>query len=86
MSNSSDQPDHTPLVVVCITIVTLVFGILGAWLIIKGFQAGEILTTTAGTGLGGLCGLVGSKMLTRPNTVSTQTGDINASPTTQPTK
>lgn len=48
------------LVVICITFVSMAAGACGAWLVAKGYQGGEILLTTMGTGLGGLIALLSS--------------------------
>jgi len=72
-----NKDTHTPLIVICITVITIVFGVLGAWLIVKGYQSGEMLTTIAGSGLGGLCGFLGGKQLAasipggNPNNINT---------------
>lgn len=47
-------------VVYCITGLSVVSGLLGAVLLYKGFQGGELLVGSLGTGLGGLIGVLSS--------------------------
>jgi hypothetical protein len=79
---SNNEPNHAPLIVICITFLTTVFGCLGAWCIVRGYQAGEILTTVAGGGLGGLVGFLGGKPVSTNSATPTMTA---VPPAAQPT-
>lgn len=54
------NPKVVYLVVMCITLVSMSAGAAGAWLTSKGYQGGELLIGTCGTGLGGLIALLSS--------------------------
>jgi hypothetical protein len=77
--------NHTPpkvifLVVICITFVTIGALALGAWLTSKGYQGGELLLGTGGTGLGGLIGLLSSTRSQSPDPVPTTVVSSPANP------
>lgn len=48
---------HTRYIIGCITLLSTVAMVLGFWLLLKGYQSGELLITNGG--VGGLSGLVG---------------------------
>lgn len=62
------NPSHTRFIVGCITAITIVCIGCGFWLLLKGFQSGEILITSGGcSGLSGLIGFLGGKMSSGQN-------------------
>lgn len=72
-----NPPAHTKFIVGCITLLSGVFGGCGFYLILRGYQAGELYATTGGMGLSGLIGFLGGKMAANASsTSSTQSGDI----------
>lgn len=54
------NPKIVYLVVICITVLSMAAGATGAWLTAKGYQGGELLIGTCGTGLGGLIAMLSS--------------------------
>lgn len=57
--NGSGQPkNHTPLIVICVTIMGLTSIILGSYLISKGYMSGELLLSSGGVAaISGLLGM-----------------------------
>lgn len=49
---------HVRFVVGCITLISLICVLTGSLLLLAGYQSGELLVSAAGTGLGGLIGMI----------------------------
>lgn len=61
-----NTPGHTRYIVGCITLLGLVFGLSGSFLVYKGFEGGNIAMTIGGQCAAGLVGFLGGKMMTAP--------------------
>lgn len=59
--NGNQVIGHTRLIVSTIGILSAGALALGAWLIFKGYQTGELLIQTGGSGVTGLLGFLGGK-------------------------
>ncbi len=79
--------NHTRFIIACITLLSLVAMCLGFWLLLKGYQSGELLVTNGGVGgISGLIGYLGGKpsagdakpSVTNPDTVQTTTVETKA--------
>lgn len=57
-----NPPNHTKFIVGAITLLSVLAIASGAWLLLKGFQSGELLAQMASSGLSGLIGFLGGKM------------------------
>lgn len=70
---------HTRFIIACITFLSAIAMGLGFWLLLKGYQSGELLVTNGGVGgISGLIGFLGGKSMdkptvTNPDTVQTTT-------------
>lgn len=65
---SMSEPEITPaaqtntrLIVLCITFLCVISVASGAYLLLKGFQSGELLAQMASSGLSGLVGFLGGR-------------------------
>lgn len=54
--------------IVCITVISIVALLVGAGLMFRGYQGGEIAMTIASSGLSGLVGFIGGKMTAKAST------------------
>lgn len=52
--------------IICITVLSIVALLVGAALMFRGYQGGEIAMTIASGGLSGLVGFIGGKMAGKP--------------------
>lgn len=52
------RQDHTPLIVICITILATTCAVEGGWLLWKGFAGGGELVMTVNTAIAGLVGFL----------------------------
>jgi hypothetical protein len=58
MANGNTQPNHTRLIVLCVTLMGLASIAGGVWLISKGYMAGELLLSSGGVAaISGLLGM-----------------------------
>lgn len=61
---SAEDPIHSSRIVrqavLCVTFLGLIFAVIGGYLLLKGFQSGELFVGGATTGLGGLLGIISS--------------------------
>jgi hypothetical protein len=64
------NPRIVYLVVICITVLSMAAGACGAWLVSKGYQGGELMIGTCGTGLGGLIAMLSSTRTTPAGSTS----------------
>lgn len=77
-----NQRTHTRFIVGCITLLSILAIALGSYLLLKGYQSGELLAQMASSGLSGLIGFLGGKMATEkpgvsnPDTVQTVTTEV----------
>lgn len=70
--NPTPRPDHTRFIVGCVSILGAFSGILGAFLLWKGYAGGGELIMTVNTAIAGLIGFLSNS---RKETLSTtQTG------------
>jgi hypothetical protein len=57
---------ETKFIVGCITLISLVCAVIGGFLLLKGFQSGELLVGIAGSGGGGLVGMLSMQRRVNP--------------------
>lgn len=79
-----NPPNHTRFIVLCITILAMVATGGGTYLILKGFQQGELLAQMGSNGLSGLVGFLGGKMassLDKPHVVDPNSVQITTTET-----
>lgn len=57
-----NPPNHTKFIVLCITGLAMAATLVGSYLLLKGFQSGELLAQMGSNGLSGLVGFLGGKM------------------------
>lgn len=60
--------NHTRFIVLCITGLAMMATGAGAYLLLKGFQQGELLAQMGSNGLSGLVGFLGGKMASEVKT------------------
>lgn len=80
---------HTRLIVSVIGVLSAGALALGAWLIVRGYQTGELLIQTGGSGVTGLLGFLGGKamgMAMQPPPDITVTGNPPRVEVAQPTE
>lgn len=78
-----NPPNHTRTIVLCITALSMAATGLGSYLLLKGFQSGELLAQMGSNGLSGLVGFLGGKMangldkphIADPSTIQTTTNE-----------
>lgn len=63
---------HTRFIVACITLLALIATGCGSYLLLKGFQSGELLAQMGSNGLAGLVGFLGGKAMASLETHPTQ--------------
>jgi hypothetical protein len=64
---------HTRFIVICITLLSGMAIGAGTYLLVSGYQSGELLAQMASSGLAGLVGFLGGKMATDKPAVSNPT-------------
>lgn len=79
-----NPPSHTRFIVGCITLLSMAAVGTGAYLLLKGFQSGELLAQMASSGLSGLVGFLGGKMSSSPTTPSGAIAVENTNTTNNP--
>ncbi len=69
----NQPPNHTPLIVVCVTVMGMTAALAGSWLLWKGFAGGGELVVTLNSAISGLVGFLGGRAMNNPNTATTST-------------
>lgn len=64
--------DHTKYIISCITFLSFVALMSGAWLVFKGFEGGAVLIGAGGNGLTGLIGYLGGRTMSARPTVNVE--------------
>ncbi len=71
--------NHTPMVVICVTILASQAALTGAFLLWKGFAGGGELVVTLNTAISGLIGFLGGRA-----TAPVKAADLSIEPPNQP--
>lgn len=79
-----NSPGHTRFIVLCITVMAMAATSFGGYLILKGFQQGELLCQMGSNGLSGLVGFLGGKVMSQPTTPSGALATEVTNPPSQP--
>lgn len=78
---------ETKFIVGCIAAISLACAAIGGFLLLKGYQSGELLISVTSAGAGGLVGMLSMQRRNQPGDVTvTPPAVISTSPTPEPPK